>query len=255
MKSQKIQSLPIKIDNNIEVIFSDLDDTLTWEGKMHQETYMSLGALRKAGKKIVVVTGACAGWCDCIIRTWPIDCILGENGAFWLYLDENGNLIKQYQLPDDVRKKNYLKFTSYAEEIKQLFGIPLAQDQSFRITDIAFDINQEVKIDKDIVIKASNWLREKGLNVTASSIHINAWFGDYNKAKTSLSWLEKHGIKKEKSAFIGDSGNDEPMFEAFELTAGVANIAKVLDNLTHKPKYITHSNGGFGFVEFAHSLI
>ena len=52
MKSQKIQSLPIKIDNNIEVIFSDLDDTLTWEGKMHQETYLSLGALKKNGNAL-----------------------------------------------------------------------------------------------------------------------------------------------------------------------------------------------------------
>ena len=255
MKSTTIQNLPSKIDNNIEVIFTDLDDTLTWEGKMHEETYLSLGALRKAGKKIVVVTGACAGWCDCIIRTWPIDCIIGENGAFWLFIDDNGNLIKEYQLSDDVRTKNYLKFISYAEEIEKLFGIPLAQDQNFRITDIAFDINQEVKIDKEIVIKASNWLREKGLNVSASSIHINAWFGDYNKAKTSLSWLNKHTIQKEKCSFIGDSCNDEPMFEAFELTAGVANIAKVLDTLNHKPKYITRSNGGFGFVEFVNSLI
>ncbi|MCP4970256.1 MAG: HAD hydrolase family protein [Arcobacter sp.] len=127
--------------------------------------------------------------------------------------------------------------------------------KEYQLLDIAFDINQEVKIDKDIVIKASNWLKEKGLNVSVSSIHINAWFGDYNKVTTSLSWFKKYDIKKEKCSFIGDSCNDEPMFEAFEETAGVANITKVLDSLTHKPKYITHNNGGFGFVEFANSLI
>ena len=66
----------------IDWVLTDVDDTLTWQGQLPPETLIALSKLRDSGKKVVAVTGACAGWCDHIAQLWPVDAVLGENGAF-----------------------------------------------------------------------------------------------------------------------------------------------------------------------------
>ena len=62
-------------------------------------------------------------------------------------------------------------------------------------------------------------------------------------------------IEEDEVAFIGDSGNDDAMFEQFSNSFGVANIARFLDSLPQPPRFITSANGGFGFVELAERLL
>ena len=54
---------------------------------------------------------------------------------------------------------------------------------------------------------------------------------------------------------MGDSPNDEPMFEALDVTVGVANIQSFADRIRHLPKYVTNSRGGLGFAETAHIIL
>ncbi len=251
-----VQPLPKSIAQDIKILFTDVDDTLTWQGKLPVETFIALDKLRNKGIKVIPVTGASAGWCDCMIRTWPIDCVIGENGSFWMSRDESGKVDFNYSVEASLREQNLARLHSAAAQVKtQFLGIDYTPDLPFRFTDIAFDIGQETTIDPLLAAKAVQWLTEQGINAKLSSIHINAWLGDYSKAATAMRWLEAQGnISKEACAFIGDSPNDEAMFEHFDCSIGVANIAKFLDKMHYRPRYITSASGGFGFVELSNIL-
>ena len=60
----------------------DIDDTLTTEGRLTGAAYAALERFKVAGKRAIAVTGRPAGWCDHIARMWPLDAVVGENGAF-----------------------------------------------------------------------------------------------------------------------------------------------------------------------------
>tara|TARA_R110000764_G_scaffold101870_1_gene187216 strand:+ start:17782 stop:18549 length:768 start_codon:yes stop_codon:yes gene_type:complete len=249
-------NLPKNLTNKIKVLFTDVDDTLTFNGEIPLQTIQSLHKLKEANIVVVPVTGASAGWCDCLLKTLPIKYIIGENGAFFMEQGDRGHSLLTYlkephQVQEDLEKLKLL-----IKELNTLYpDISFTQDQSYRITDVALDIGQAVKVDFSHAKSATQWLKEKGVNAKLSSIHINTWIGDYNKATGALAWLTSHNISLEETAFIGDSTNDEAMFQAIPLSIGVANIAKFLPILAHKPNYITQSAGGLGFVELVDALI
>jgi HAD superfamily hydrolase (TIGR01484 family) len=62
-------------------VFTDIDDTLTVDGRVGASAFRAMEQLREAGLLVVPVTGRPAGWCDMIARTWPVDAVVGENGA------------------------------------------------------------------------------------------------------------------------------------------------------------------------------
>jgi HAD superfamily hydrolase (TIGR01484 family) len=72
----------------------DIDETLTTEGRLTAEAYAAMERLKDAGKIVVPVTGRPAGWCDHIARMWPVDAVVGENGAFYFYFS-HGKLHKK----------------------------------------------------------------------------------------------------------------------------------------------------------------
>ncbi|MFP3416087.1 HAD hydrolase family protein, partial [Bacillus sp. SIMBA_074] len=71
-------------------MLTDVDDTLTWQGRLPPEALIALAELERAGVKVVAVTGACAGWCDQMAKMWPLHGVIGENGAFWMRKDTTG---------------------------------------------------------------------------------------------------------------------------------------------------------------------
>jgi hydroxymethylpyrimidine pyrophosphatase-like HAD family hydrolase len=54
---------------------------------------------------------------------------------------------------------------------------------------------------------------------------------------------------------VGDSTNDQLMFEHFEHSIGVANVRRFEPELAHKPCYITPSERGAGFAEVAAAIL
>ena len=62
-------------------VFLDIDDTLTTDGRLTAEAYRALEALAAGGLLTVPITGRPAGWCDHIARMWPVNGVVGENGA------------------------------------------------------------------------------------------------------------------------------------------------------------------------------
>jgi HAD superfamily hydrolase (TIGR01484 family) len=252
----KPDQLPKVFPGQPKFVFTDVDETLTWEGRLPEETFSALARLQQAGIKVIPVTGACAGWCDCMIRTWPIDSIIGENGAFYIDRSSDGRLSYQYALEESVRTSNWEQLHQLKREVLNKF--PLAYqtaDQAFRVTDIAFDINQDRTVNREDAFVIAQYCRDAGMIAKISSIHINVWCGDYNKASTANRWMSAHGIDRNEAIFSGDSPNDDSMFSNFQKTIGVANVEPFLDELDSPPTYITQRPGGYGFAELAASLL
>ncbi|GFM36191.1 HAD family hydrolase [Desulfovibrio psychrotolerans] len=254
--------LPERLESPVRCLFTDVDDTLTWKGRLPAETFMALERLRQAGIHVVPVTGACAGWCDCIVRTWPVDTVIGENGAFWMHRTSNGHVQTTYSLEAEERARNTALLRDL--QARLLHDFPFARataDQSYRETDIAFDVGQQHSNspeERHLLLEA---LHKAGVQARLSSIHINAWMGEYDKASAAAAWLARHAPPagsppaESEVAFIGDSGNDAAMFSRFAVTFGVANIARFLPMLEKPPRFITARSGGHGFVEVAELLL
>ncbi|WP_175618652.1 HAD family hydrolase [Marinobacter lutaoensis] len=254
--------LPERLEHRIRYLFTDVDDTLTWQGRLPVETFVALDRLQRAGIQVIPVTGACAGWCDCIARTWPVSAVIGENGAFWIQPDDRGTMKRTYRQPlvERTRNRALLQRLQQRLSTQHDFARP-TDDQPYRETDIAFDIGQQWQASREERERLLTLLHQAGVQARLSSIHINAWLGDYDKASTAQAWLEQEAarsgqpISTHEVAFIGDSGNDAAMFAHFPYSVGVANIAPFLDSLPHPPRYITSASGGFGFAEFVERLL
>lgn len=249
--------------NEVKIILTDIDDTLTTEGRLKSNAYTALENLSNSGFIVIPVTGRCAGWCDHIARMWPVNGVVGENGAFFFSYDHQSKKMQQtYCQTPKERKENHLALHEIKKTIlKNVSGSALASDQDYRHTDLAIDFAEDVatlssnKI-KEIVTIAQN----AGAIAKVSSIHVNCWIGSHNKLSTSLTTLEQvFGVSnsniQNEVLFIGDSPNDSMMFDYFNKSVGVANVMDFIKELDKPPKYITLNHSGEGFVELADSLL
>jgi HAD superfamily hydrolase (TIGR01484 family) len=239
----------------------DIDDTLTTEGRLSAEAFGALERLKQSGRLAIAVTGRPAGWCDHIARMWPVDAVVGENGAFY-FRYAKGRLVKRYQDGELERAAKRARLGEIAERI--LRGIPgsaLSADQPYRETDLAIDYCEDVPpLPLDQAERIAALMREAGLSAKISSIHVNGWFGGYDKlAMTRKLFAEQFGEDLDAAqadfAFAGDSPNDAPMFGYFTNSIGVANIARFAGHLAAAPKYVTHCASGAGFAELVAHLL
>jgi hypothetical protein len=241
----------------------DLDDTLTTEGRLSAEAYAALERLKRAGRTTVAVTGRPAGWCDQIARWWPVDAVVGENGAFYFWYDAGAHrLRRRYQEDAATRAERRAQLDAIARSIlAEVPGCALAADQRYRETDLAIDWCEDVAaLPLEAAERIAACMRAAGLNAKLSSIHVNGWFGAYDKlAMTRLLFGERYGIdlaaRNGAYLFVGDSPNDAPMFAFFERSVGVANVARFGARLASPPKYVTRAEAGAGFAELVAHLI
>jgi HAD superfamily hydrolase (TIGR01484 family) len=245
----------------VRAVLLDVDETLTTDGKLTAGAYAALGRLRAAGKVVVPVTGRPAGWCDHIARMWPVDAIVGENGAFYFF-HADGKLRKRFVDDDATRAQKRVKLEAIAKRILAAVpGCALATDQPYRETDLAIDYCEDVApLPMEAAERIAALMKEAGLNAKISSIHVNGWFGGYDKLSTSrLLFEERFGIDLEKSnrdiVFVGDSPNDAPTFAYFKNSVGVANVRRFEGRLAAAPKFVTHAAAGEGFVEVVEHLL
>ncbi len=240
----------------VRYILHDIDDTITNDGKLLPESYSALWELSRAGFKVIPVTGRPAGWCDLILRQWPVDAVIGENGAFVDYFE--GSTKKRFFHPAVPKERLFEKLNEIREAcLKEVPGCRVSNDQSYRICDLAIDFNEDVHLGLDAAEKIRAIAERFGAVAKVSSIHVNIWFGEYTKvgmAELFLRQLMGEEYPEDKVIFFGDSPNDEPMFARFPLTVGVANIRPFAGTLTHLPAYVTEGEGGIGFAEAARIL-
>ncbi len=260
---QPLDTFPASERRRIKGVFADIDDTITSDGRLTADAYQALERLHKGGLMVFPITGRPAGWCDHIARMWPVDGVVGENGAFYFRYDhERREFTKRYILGESERAANRKAFASLAEDIiAQVPGTAVVSDQPYREADLAIDFREDVEPLADAEIdKIVAMMEACGLTAKISSIHVNGWIGDYDKLSMTKLMMEEVfrldlDAEKESFVFIGDSPNDQPMFEFFPNSVGVANLNTLKRRLTSKPAYITKAPAGAGFAEVAVALL
>ena len=242
----------------VRFVLLDIDDTLTTRGKLGAQAYGALEALQRAGKKVIPVTGRPAGWCDHLARMWPVDAVVGENGAFYFWFAE-GKLGKRFIDDESTRARQRRELQKLAKSIlRQVPGAALASDQPYRETDLAIDYCEDVPpLSAEAVERIVTLMRGAGLNAKVSSIHVNGWFGRYDKLATARRlFTERFGVdlgaENRHVVYAGDSPNDAPMFGFFDNSVGVANVRRFPDL---QPNYVTEAEAGAGFAELAAHLL
>jgi HAD superfamily hydrolase (TIGR01484 family) len=243
---------------HVELVLFDIDDTLTSGGKLTAQAYAALESLQRAGKRVIPVTGRPAGWCDHIARMWPVDAVVGENGAFYFWF-ANGRLGKRFMDDAATRARRRALLDSISERIlREVPGSALASDQPYRETDLAIDFCEDVPpLPLAAAERIATLMGEAGLTAKVSSIHVNGWFGQYDKlATTRKLFAERFGLDLDAAnrnvVFAGDSPNDAPMFSFFNNSVGVANVRR-FPGL--RPKFVTQADAGAGFAELALHLL
>ena len=260
---QPLATMPAAARRAARGVLADLDDTITTHGVLTPEAYAALARLRAAGLLVIPITGRPAGWCDHIARMWPVDAVVGENGAFYMRYDApRRKLVKRFVVDARERAANRARLDAIGAKIlRAVPGAALASDQLYREGDLAVDFCEDVaplpRADVDRIVAM---MEAEGMTAKVSSIHVNGWFGRYDKlAMTRTLLAEVYAIdvdaERERFVFVGDSGNDAPMFAFFPNAVGVANVRAFLDRLPTPPAYVTAAEAGAGFAELADFLL
>ena len=259
---QPLSSWPQTAREKIVGVFTDIDDTLTTEGAITSDAIQALQNLKAAGLMVIPITGRPVGWSIPFAATWPVNAIVAENGAVALLNNVSKNQVdKIYHQDLAVRTHNFQQMQRIAQKIlKEIPGTALAQDSAGRETDIAFDHSEFHTLTTEQIQQVVQLLQQEGMTATISSIHINAWFGSHNKwqgAQWILKQLTGRDLKQELDqwVYVGDSTNDQIMFEHFTHSVGVANIRRFGNELKHLPEYIATQERGAGFAEVANILL
>ena len=261
-KMKPLSSWPQNSRQKIVGVFTDIDDTLTTEGAITSNALQALQDLKAAGLMVIPITGRPVGWSIPFASTWPVNAMVAENGAVALLHDATQNQVRKiYQQDLSTRTHNFQKMQHIAQRVmNEIPGTVMAQDSLSRETDIAFDHSEFHHLSQEQIQQVLKLLHQEGMTATVSSIHINAWFGDHNKwhgAQWILKELAGRDLNQELDqwVYVGDSTNDQVMFEHFTRSVGVANIKRFEKELKHLPKYIAQKERGAGFAEVAQTLL
>jgi HAD superfamily hydrolase (TIGR01484 family) len=258
-----MQPLATMPRDNVRGVLTDIDDTLTTHGRLTADAYRAMERLHDAGLLVIPITGRPAGWCDHIARMWPVAGVVGENGAFWMRYDAGKKrLVRRFGISEGERVANRAKLATIGAQIlRDVPGAALASDQHYRETDLAIDFCEDVpplaRYDVDRIVAM---MEAEGMTAKISSIHVNGWFGHYDKLAMTRTFLaEAFAIDLDADAdqfvFAGDSPNDAPMFGFFARSVGVANVRDYLDRIATPPAFVTLRAGGGGFAELAEHLL
>ena len=272
---QPLSHWPTETRASIQGILTDIDDTLTTDGAITPDALQALGALKASGLHVIPITGRPVGWSEPFAATWPVDAIVAENGAVALQrsaevFDQKSllpnhskreQLSKIYQQDAATRAANYANMQQVLAQIeREVPGARRATDSPGRETDIAIDHSEFTHLPQDAIDHAVRIMRDAGMNATVSSIHINGWFGAHNKLE-GARWIVRELFGRNLDAeidrwvYVGDSTNDQVMFEHFPHSVGVANIARFVPQLTHRPRFVTQGERGAGFAEVARAVL
>ena len=264
-----------RADAGLAGILTDIDDTLTTEGAITPDALEALAALRAAGLHVIAITGRPAGWSEPFATTWPVDAIVAETGAVALLrtpqnTSQNGlqpndgkrkQLSKWYLQDASTRAANHARMQQVAQQIlREVPGVQLARDSAGRETDIAIDHSEFTHLPPEGIAQVQEIMRAAGMTATVSSIHVNGWYGTHNKL-VGARWIVRELLGRalddelDRWVFVGDSLNDQVMFQHFPHSVGVANVARFVPQQQHLPRYVTQGARGAGFAELARHIL
>jgi HAD superfamily hydrolase (TIGR01484 family) len=269
-----VQVWPLDQRANLVGVFTDIDDTLTTEGQITAPALQALADLRARGLHVIPITGRPVGWSEPFAHTWPVDAIVAENGAVALTRlappQARSNVTsvaspssprRLYTQDDSTRARHFERMQAVLERIeREVPGARRSEDSAGRETDIAIDHSEFTHLPAEAIDAVVHLMQAEGMTATVSSIHINGWYGQHDKF-TGACWIARELLGRDLSqeldrwVYVGDSTNDQVMFQHFPHSVGVANIRRFADQLVHPPRYITTQERGAGFAELAQLLL
>lgn len=260
---QPFRAFPAARKSNIRFVLTDIDDTLTVEGRLPATALAAMEDLQAAGIQVIPITGRPAGWCDHMARMWPITGLVGENGAFYFAYDpQRRRMRRTYWKSAAERSQDRRRLADIeATILARVPGCRVSADQAYREADLAIDFCEDVDpLPMAAVAAIKRLFEQAGARAKISSIHVNGWFGDYDKlAMTRRLFRELLALDLEavedQALFVGDSPNDAPMFAYFTHSVGVANVRRFEDRMTAWPVWVTDHPGGQGFAEMVAILL
>lgn len=234
---------------NIRLIATDMDGTLTQGEKFDAKLFQVLTKLSAAGIKVLITTGRSAGWVQAIATYLPVVGAIAENGGlvYWNH-DPQPHLIGEIDIIQHRRElqKVFLLLQNKFSHIRE------SVDNPFRITDWTFDVANLSPIELEQIELVC---QSQGYGFTYSTIqcHIKPIYQDKAYGLNKIISQHFSDLKPSEIVTIGDSPNDESMFNQaeFPLSVGVANVVKYCDRLKYLPAYVTSKSEGEGFCELA----
>lgn len=243
----------------LEGLLFDLDDTVLTHGVLTLEAYAAIWDLHRAGLRLVAVTGRPSGWAEVLVRQWPIDGAVAENGAAFVVCDGGVRVLLDGS-PAEIAARRARLDALVAEVARELPAMRLADDVAGRRTDVAWDIAERAKAREEDVRRLEELARAAGARTTRSSVHFHASFERDDKASGATRFLrerfgEDPGRVVHRWAFVGDSANDAACFAALRTTFGVANVRAYLSKMSVPPRYVASAERGAGFSEIARAIL
>jgi HAD superfamily hydrolase (TIGR01484 family) len=238
---------------DIQLIATDIDGTLTRDGKFTRELLESIDLLNAKGIKLLLVTGRSAGWVSAVNNYLPVVGSIAENGGVYFNTDGEFDFLTRIDRIEAHRQQLANRFWELQECYPQ---IQESIDNQFRITDWTFDITGLTDLElKQIASNCQTW----DYSFTFSTIQCHIKPPNQDKGVAILQVLNQYfpELKPTQIITVGDSPNDASMFDRslFPHSVGVANIQHYTSQLTHQPQYITKLPEVAGFCELVNLLI
>jgi len=239
---------------NIRLVATDMDGTITQQGKFTPALMQALEELATAGVEVLIVTGRSAGWVSGLATYLPVAGAIAENGGVF-YSAQNQAPIALISIPQITTHRQQL--TQVFQQLQTEFPqIRESADNSFRITDWTFDV-QGLKLGE--IKRLAELCQQMNWGFTYSNVQCHIKLLAQDKAAGLLQVLSRyfHQLTPEKVLTVGDSPNDESLFNQrfFPISVGVANVLEYVDQLRHHPKYVTTNAEGEGFYELVQHLL
>lgn len=233
-----------------KIIFSDFDGTLTVNDHMGAVFFDILSLIEKSKSKLIIVSGRSLSWGHFLLTHFPLDVCVMEGGG--VILRKDGRMLKSECTIDE---DTVSKLEATCVDLQKLFPKAVLSDDSFgRLTDRALEYHL---MDKSLLEEIEKFFDERDVNYSYSNVHLNFWCGEITKYKAVSEIMKSDGYSLDKSYYFGDALNDQSMFQYFQNTIGVSNIASVLDKMDHKPKTIlkgSENHGALGVYSYLKDL-
>ncbi|MEL6158257.1 MAG: HAD family hydrolase [Cyanobacteria bacterium J06623_5] len=240
--------------SRIRLVATDMDGTLTAEGKFTSKLLQALCELKRHGIEVLVVTGRSTGWVSALVHYLPISGAIAENGGIYVHDQSTEPLI----LPDIPRMSQHRDRLGnvFARLRGQYPHLRPAADNAYRITDWTFDVAELTTAD---LVWMQQACAAQSMGFTYSTVQCHIKVARQKKAAGLARVLKEQfaSITPAEVITVGDSPNDVSLFSAeqFPYSVGVANVAKYLPDLAHVPAYVTEKAEVAGFLELAEQLI
>jgi HAD superfamily hydrolase (TIGR01484 family) len=251
-----ISEISVDEARGLKALLFDLDDTLLDHGRLSEPAYSALFRMKESELALVAVTGRPSSWAELVVRQWPIDGAVAENGAFACGLVD-GRLV-EFNEPSFRASDRHSRLSDIVGKIRTTFtDLRPSDDVAGRRTDFTFDIGEHEHVEASVVRRVRELAERLGARTTVSSVHLHVTLEGADKASGAVKFLSRRfgwdpTEAVGRAAFIGDSDNDEACFNAFRTTIAVANFR---GRPTLAPRFSTRSVMGAGFAEAARAIV